>query len=189
MYYKYIAFFLITFIVSCQPVEIIKPVEFDNSKLIKIFINAKEKNINIKYNPIFAKENIEDQLKVNPLTLIQSWVNENIVLFGNQNKFVINIIEASIFKKEIENVNAKKYQEKTVFYYEVFFLVEYAIYDDKDYLLANTTVETTRSTTSQKYISLNETELIISDLLNKSIKDFVKETKLMTDLYLSSYIK
>ena len=51
------------------------------------------------------------------------------------------------FKKEIDNVNAKKYEEKTIFKYDVF-LVEYELYDS-NYLIANTTVESSRSTTSQ----------------------------------------
>ena len=71
---------------------------------------------------------------------------------------------------------------------DVFFLVEYELYNDSDYLLANTTVESSRSTTSQKYISLNETEIIINDLLNLALQDFINETKSMTKLYLSDYI-
>ena len=63
-------------------------------------------------------------------------------------------------------IKAKKYEEKTIFLYEVFFLVEYTLYDDNDYLLAITSVESTRSTTSKKYISLNEKEVIINNLLN-----------------------
>ena len=33
------------------------------------------------------------------------------------------------------------------------------LYDDNNFLIANATVETSRSTTSQKYISLNEREI------------------------------
>ena len=50
-------------------------------------------------------------------------------------------------------------------------------------------VESSRSTTSQKYISLNETELIINDLLNEALKDFVNETKSMINLYMREYLK
>ena len=180
---------LIFFITSCQPVELIAPVEIDNKRLEKLSINANEKIINIKYNPIFSSENIEGQLAITPLMLLKNWTNDNINYFGNQNKLVVNILEASILKKEINNINAKKYEEKTIFNYEVFFLVEYELYDDNDYLLANITVEASRSTTSQKYISLNETELIINDLLFKTLKDFISETKAMTNIYMSEYIK
>ncbi len=188
MSFKNSFFLIIFFVISCQPVEILSPVDLDNSKLDKISINAKEISINIKYNPIFSSENIEDQISNPPLKIMKSWINENISFFGNENKFIINILDASIFKKEIENKNAKKYQEKTIFKYDVFFLVEYELYNDSDYLLANTTVESSRSTTSQKYISLNETEIIINDLLNLALQDFINETKSMTKLYLSDYI-
>ena len=63
------------------------------------------------------------------------------------------------------NIGANKYEERTISNYELFYLVEYELYDSSGFLIANTTVETSRSTTSQKYISLNETELIINDLL------------------------
>ena len=77
---------------------------------------------------------------------------------------------------------AKKYEEKTIYLYEVFFLVEYELYDAAGYLLANTTVESSRSTTSQKFISLNETELIIYDVINKSLLDFSFTLSLISDL-------
>ena len=100
-----------------------------------------------------------------------------------------NIIDASIFKKEIDNINAKKYEEKTIFQYEIFYLVEYELYDDSDFLIANTLVESTRSTTSQKYISINESEIIINELLLNALKDFTKETKLLLSMYMSEYIQ
>ncbi len=181
---------VILFIIySCQPVEFVKPVIIDHSILEKISINAKDITLNIKYNPVFSDENIEDQIEKSPLDIITFWNNTNIDSFGNENKFVINIIEASIFKKEIDNIDAKKYAEKTIFQYEVFFLVEYELYDDSDFLLANTTVESSRSTTSQKYISLNETEIIISDLLNNCLRDFTKEAKSLFSIYMGEYLK
>ncbi len=182
-----IIFFI--FILSCQPVEIIKPVDIDNIRLEKFSINAKEIVINVKYNPIFSEENIEDQLLNTPLDKISKWNKENIGNFGKENKFYINIIDASILKKEIENIDAKKYEEKTVFKYEVFYLVEYQLYNDNDYLLANTTVETSRSTTSQKYISLSETDLITANLVNEALIDFTIETKSMLEIYMSEYLQ
>ncbi len=176
------------FLASCQPIEILTPTEIDNTRLESISINAKDLSINIKYKPIFSEENIEDQLKNPPIELLTNWLNENIIKFGSQNTFKINILDASIYKKEIQNVNAKKYEEKTIFKYEIYFLVEYELYDDSDILLANTTVESFRSTTSQKYISLNERDLIINDLLFKSLIDFTNETKSMINLYMSQYL-
>ena len=188
MFYKINFILLFFFIISCQPIELIQPTEFDNSRYEKISFNAKEKTLVIKYNPIFSDENIEDQLSNSPLDIITSWMNENVNNFGSQNKLIINILDASILKKEAENKDAKKYEEQTVFKFEVFFLVEFELYDNSDYLLANISVESSRSTTSQKYISLNETELIINELINKTLYDFVKETKSMSKLYMSEYI-
>tara|TARA_B100001029_G_scaffold174875_1_gene175521 strand:+ start:493 stop:1062 length:570 start_codon:yes stop_codon:yes gene_type:complete len=188
MSFKNSFFIPLLFIFACQPVEIISPVEFDNSNFNKISINAKEISIKVSYKSIFSQENIEDQISKTPLEILESWLSGNIKNFGNQNKILINIIDASIFRKEIKNTSAKKYEEKIIFLYEVFFLVEYELYDDNDYLLANTTVETYRSTTSNKYISLNESELIINDLLNNSLKDFTKETDSLLKIYMSEYL-
>ena len=82
----------------------------------------------------------------------------------------------------------KKYDEKTIFKYEVFYLVEYELYDSSNYLIANTTVETSRSTTSQKYISLNETEIIINDLLIAAMKDYINEMKNQLSIYMKDYL-
>ncbi len=188
MYSKISILLLFVIIVSCQPVELISPLELDNSKLEKISINAKDVNIQVKYNPIFSEENIEDQLINTPVKILKSWINSNIINYGNQNYLLINVYDSSILKKEIENKNSKKYEEKTIFQYEVFFLVEYELYDNSDYLLASTTVEVSRSTTSQKYVSLNETEIIINDLIIKALKDFIDETQSMTKLYMSEYL-
>ena len=184
---KLVSLFLLLFILACGPVEIISPLEYDISKFIKISINSNKITVNSDYNPVFSENNIEDQLKNPPILQIQNWIKQNITSFGNQNEFVINILDASITKKEIDNLEAKKYEEKKIYLYEVFFLVEYELYDDAGYLLANTTVESSRSTTSQIFISLNETELIINDLVNKSLIDFINETKSMIQLYMQEY--
>ena len=186
---KLISLFLLLFILACEPVEIISPLEYDISKLAIISINFNKIKVNSVYNPVFSEFNIEDQLKNPPILQIQNWIKQNIRSFGNQNEFVINILDASITKKEIDNLEAKKYEEKKIYLYEVFFLVEYELYDDAGYLLANTTVESSRSTTSQIFISLNETELIINDLVNKSLFDFINETKSMIQLYMQEYIQ
>ena len=188
MFFKIKFIAIILLVVACQPVEIIEPVEFDNSRLEKISISAEEISINIKYNPIFSEENIEDQVSNPPIIIIQNWINDNINNFGNQNKLIINILDASLLKREIENIDAKKYEEKFIYNYEVFFLVEYELYDDNNDLIANATVESSRSTTSQRYISLNETELIINNLILNSLNDFIKETKLILEVYMGEYL-
>ena len=171
------SFTLILFLVlSCQPVEILRPIEIDTSNLDTISIYSKNIEINKKYNSVFSQNNIEEQIQKSPIDVIVEWHNKNILKIGNENKLVINILDASITKNEIENVDAKKYEEKTIYKYELFFLVEYELYDDSGFLKANTTVQTSRSTTSQKYISLNEVEIIINELLLTTMKDYIKET-------------
>ena len=188
MYLKNSLFLILFFILSCQPVEILKPIEIDISKLEKISINAKEVEVNIKYNSIFSQNNIEDQVANPPIDLMQLWNKENIIKLGNENKLIVNILISSLTKSEIDNVDAKKYEEKTIYKYKLFFLVEYELYDSSGFLKSNATVETSRSTTSQKYISLNETELIINDLLILAMKDYIKETKNQLSIYMSDYL-
>ena len=188
MYLKNSLFVILFFVLSCQPVEILKPIEIDISHFEKISINTKEIEINTKYNPVFAKNNIEDQIQNPPIELMIKWNNENIIKLGNENKLVINILDASITKNEVENIDAKKYEEKTIFKYELFFLVEYELYDKSGFLKANTTVQASRSTTSKKYISLNETEIIINDLLILTMQDYINETKNQLSIYMKVYL-
>ncbi len=188
MYLKnsFILIFLI--ILSCQPIEILKPIEIDTSTFEKISINAAKIEVNKKHNSVFSKSNIEDQIQKSPINLMAEWNSQNILKIGDENKLVINILDASIKKTEIMNVGAKKYEEKTIFNYELFFLVEYELYDSSSFLIANTTVETTRSTTSQKFISLNETEIIINDLLILAMRDYINETKKQLSNYMGDYL-
>ena len=174
---------------SCQPVEIIEPVTFDYSKLDKISISANEIIINSEYKPKFSNKNIEDQIPNPPINIIKEWNNQNILNFGKENKLIINILDASIIKQEVNNIEAEKYEEKTVFKYKIFFLVEYELYDNSNFLIANTTVESSRSTTSKKYISLNERDIVINNLLHDALKDFIKETKSMMNTYMFGYIQ
>ena len=183
------SFILIFFVIlSCQPVEILKPIEIDTSRFEKISINAEQIQVNNKYNSVFSKSNIEDQIKKSPINLMAEWNSQNILKLGSENKLVINILDASIKKTEIMNIGAKKYEERTIFNYELFYLVEYELYDSSGFLIANTTVETSRSTTSQKYISLNETEIIINDLLILGMKDYINETKNQLSIYMGDYL-
>ena len=106
-------------ILSCQPVEILKPIEIDTTTFEKISINAEKIEVNKKYNSVFSKSNIEDQIRKSPINLIIEWNSQNILNLGNENKLVINILDASIKKTEIMNVGAKKYEERTIFNYEL----------------------------------------------------------------------
>ena len=188
MYLKNSLIVILFIVFSCQPVEILEPIEINVSNFETISINANKVEINAKYNPVFAKNNIEDQIQNPPIDIMIKWNNENIIRLGNENTLVVNILDASITKNEVENIDAKKYEEKTIFKYELFFLVEYELYDNSGFLKANTTVETSRSTTSQKYISLNETEIIINELLFQTFNDYISETKKQLSIYMGSYL-
>tara|TARA_B100000282_G_C31526769_1_gene396493 strand:- start:22 stop:597 length:576 start_codon:yes stop_codon:yes gene_type:complete len=186
---NYLVVIILLYVLSCQPVEIIEPVTFDYSKLDKISISANEIIINSEYKPKFSNKNIEDQIPNPPINIIKEWNNQNILNFGKENKLIINILDASIIKQEVNNIDAEKYEEKTVFKYKIFFLVEYELYDNSNFLIANTTVESSRSTTSKKYISLNERDIVINNLLHDALKDFIKETKSMMNTYMFGYIQ
>lgn len=186
---NYLVVIISLYVLSCQPIEIIEPVTFDYSKLDKISISANEIIINSEYKPKFSNKNIEDQIPNPPINIIKEWNNQNILNFGKENKLIINILDASIIKQEVNNIEAEKYEEKTVFKYKIFFLVEYELYDNSNFLIANTTVESSRSTTSKKYISLNERDIVINNLLHDALKDFIKETKSMMNTYMFGYIQ
>ena len=127
MYLKNSLILILFGILSCQPVEILKPIEIDTSKLEKISINVAQIEVNKKYNSVFSKSNIEEQIQKSPINLLVEWNSQNILKLGNENELVINILDASIKKTEIMNVGAKKYEERTIFNYELFYLVEYEL--------------------------------------------------------------
>ena len=78
MYLKNSLIVILFFVLSCQPIEILKPIEIDVSNFEKISINTKEIEINTKCNPVFTKNNIEDQIQNPPIELMIKWNNENI---------------------------------------------------------------------------------------------------------------
>ena len=68
------SFILIFFIIlSCQPVEILKPVEIDMAIFEKISINAEKIEVNKKYSSVFSQSNIEDQIQKPPVNLNASY--------------------------------------------------------------------------------------------------------------------
>ena len=183
---KHLAFFFI--LLSCQPIEIIEPVVFDNDQLSSISINAKNIEIKQTYEPKFIDPYIDHSLEQPPIERIKSWIQTNVNLFGNNNQLKINIFDASIKKTEEQDLKAKKFEEKDIFKYELFYLIEFNLYDDSNYLIASTIAESYRSTTSGRYISILETEKIIDDLILESLRDITKESKKLINLYMSDYI-
>jgi len=168
------------FLISCQPVEIIQEVVFDNTVLNKFNVVAEQKTINNLYELKYDEKYIDGSLTNPPLLRLNNWLNENFIIFGNENTFVINILDASIAKIERENSNKKKYEGKNEFFYELSFVVEYVLYSDNEIILARTKVQTNRTTTSSVYISLNEKELIIDNMILDALKDLsIKSNELI----------
>ena len=100
----------------------------------------------------------------------------------------INIIDASIKRFEAQDKEAKTYEEKDIYQYEIYYLIEYNLYNDSNYLIANTSVESFRSTTSGRYISITEKERIIDDLVLESLRDITKESEKLITEYMKDYV-
>ena len=183
---KRLAIFLILF--SCKPIEIVEQVVFDNDQLSSISINAENLEIKETYEPKFAEPYIDYSLKYPPVERLKSWIQTNVNLFGKKNNLKINILDASITKIEEQDLKVKKFEEKDIFKYEVFYLMEFNLYDDSNYLIASTIVESYRSTTSGRFVSISETEKIIDDLILESLRDITKESKMLINLYMSDYV-
>ena len=183
-----IIFFLLFFIFSCQPVEMLDEVIFEYNQLSKISINAKEKLINEVYEINYVDPYIDYSIKKPPVLRLKDWISQNISIFGSQNKLIINIVDASLKKTERENKNKKKYQEKTEFFYEIHFLIEFELYDDNNFTLATINAETERSTTSSKFISLSEKERILDTLILEALTDISLKSDELLKTHMSEYL-
>jgi len=183
-----IIFFLLFFIFSCQPVEMLDEVIFEYNQLSKISINAKEKLINEVYEINYVDPYIDYSIKKPPVLRLKDWISQNISIFGSQNKLIINIVDASLKKTERENKNKKKYQEKTEFFYEIHFLIEFELYDDNNFTLATINAETERTTTSSKFISLSEQELILDTLILEALIDISIKSDELLKTHMSEYL-
>jgi hypothetical protein len=123
-----------------------------------------------------------------PKEHLKSWIESNFAIIGTENKLIINIIDSSLTKSEVANANAKKYEEKTIYLFEINYLAEYILYDDSNAILSSTTVETKRSITSGKFISLMESDRIIESLILDALTDFTKKTEELIKIHMSGYI-
>ena len=184
----FILFFIFLSLLSCQPVEVLDDVIFDNNLLAKISINAEYKNINEVYEISYIEPYIDYSLKTPPLVRINSWLDQNINVFGSQNVLTIKIINASLTRIEIENKSKKKYLEKNEFLYEIHFLLEFLLHDDYDQILATTEIEAKRSTTSSKFISLYEKEMIIDTLILDALIDVSLKSEELLKKHMFEYM-
>ena len=60
---RIVIFIILLFISSCQKVEILDPIVFDNDQFTKISINAEKKNTIILYEPKFVEPFIDHSLE------------------------------------------------------------------------------------------------------------------------------
>ena len=185
---KIFSLFLIFFIFSCQPVEKLDTIVFDNNQFTKFDIVSSNIEINQIFEKNFSDPYIGHTLKVEPSERIISWVNDNFKSVGNENIFVISILDASLLQTEFENTEAKNFDEKINYKYDLFYLIEFNLFNDSRDLIATTVVETSRSTTSGLYISIHEKENIINDLIYQSLSDLSSESNTLLKQYMSEFI-
>ena len=179
--------FLLT-LIACQPIEKVNHIVFDNSQFA--YFNILSTSVEIK--EIFEKKisdpYIGHTLTVNPSQRIINWINNNFKPIGNENFFNVTILDASITQTQFHNKDAKNFDEKNNYLYELFYLIEFSLSDDSGNLVASTLVETSRSTTSGIYISIQEKNNIIDDLIYNSLVDISNETKKLLTNYMANYI-
>ena len=173
---------------NCQPIEKVNHIVFDNSQFTHFNILSNSIEINEIFEKKISDPYIGYTLKVNPSERIINWINDNFKPIGNENIFNVTILDASITQTQFENKDAKNFDEKNNYIYELFYLLEFSLFDDSGNLVASTLVETSRSTTSGIYISIQEKENIIEDLIYNSLVDISSETNKQLINYMANYI-
>ncbi len=175
---------------SCQNTQLIEDVVFDNALLNKISINAENKEINVTYKTIVNEPFIDHVMETLPRTRISSWLENNITNFGTENKLVIDIKNASITRKDInsEVKVAGIVKKNDEYLYELNLEVFFILYNDSSQILATTKTEVFRSTTSSKFISLNQRNQILDNLTKEALKDLSNKSFELLQLHMSEYI-
>ena len=179
--------FLFT-LIACQPIEKVNHIVFDNTQFAHFDILSNSIEIKQIFEKKISDPYIGHTLKINPSERITNWINENFKPIGNENSFIVTILDASITQIQFVNIEAKNFDEKKNYKYELFYLLEFSLLDDSGNLVASTLVETSRSTTSGIYISIQEKDNIIDDLIYNSLVDISNETKKLLNNYMSNYI-
>ena len=173
---------------ACQPLEKVENIVFDNNQFAHFNILSTSVEIKEIFEKKISDPYIGHTLKVNPSDRIINWINENFKPIGNENIFNVTILDASITQIQFENKEAKNFDEKKNYIYELFYLLEFNLFDDSGNLVVSTLVETSRSTTSGIYISIQEKDNIIDNLIYNSLVDISNETKKLLTNYMANYI-
>ena len=188
--YKFIIILVFpVFFISCQKIELLEDIVFDNNLLNKININAESIEINNAYKYKLSDPFIDHTMLITPSQRIESWLEDNVFIFGSTNKFVVNITEASIIRNEIVNKDqTKKIINKNEYLYEINILINFILYDDTDFILATTKVKVNRTTTSSKLISINEKNHILDSLTLESLRDVTTKSIELLKTHMSEYM-
>ena len=185
---KILILFSLLFIFACQPIEKNEQIIFDNKQLSKFDILASRIVIKTIFEEKISEPYIGHTLKISPKQRLINWVKDNFKPIGNENNFNVTILDASLIRTEFLNKNAKSFNEKNNYKYELFYLVEFSLYDDSKNLVASTLVEIVRTTTSGLYISIQDKENIINDLVYLSLIDLSNESQKLLTKYMSDFI-
>ena len=181
-------FLFLLMLIACQPIEKVNHIVFDNNQFAHFDILSNSIEIKEIFEKKISDPYIGHTLKINPSQRIINWINENFKPIGNENTFIVTILDASITQTQFENIEAKNFDEKKNYKYELFYLLEFSLFDDSSNLVASTLVETSRSTTSGIYISIQEKDNIIDDLIYNSLIDISNETKKLLTTYMANYL-
>ena len=183
-----INFLFLLIVIACQPIEKVNQIVFDNSQFTYFNILSTSIEIQEIFEKKISEPYIGHTLKIGPSERIKNWINENFKPIGNENIFNVTIVDASITQRQFKNKEAKNFDERNNYIYELFYLIEFSLFDDSGNLVASTLVESSRSTTSGIYISIQEKDNIINDLIYNSLVDVSNETKKLLSNYMANYL-
>ena len=184
-----IIFVFFSFLFSWQKTEILDEVVFDYNLLNKINFNAEVKEIYNLYKVNLSLPFIDHVMEISPSKRVEKWFEENFIVFGTSNKLVINILDASISKNEIENdSNKKKVIENKEYIYEIIIKVNYILYNDDESILATTDVKISRTTTATNFISISERNRILDLLTLEALQDLSVKSSELVKKHMFEYI-
>jgi len=187
----FLLFFIIsTFLYSCQKTESLDEIVFDNSLLGSLAINAEKKEIIVSYEANLSEPYIDHVMENSPTKRIILWAEDNISNFGTMNKLVVNISNASIIRGEIETEKkvAGVNKKQSEYIYKINIVIDFVLYNDDNQIVSTSKTEVNRSTTSSKFISLNERNRILDNLTLESLKDLSKKSVELLKIHMSEYV-